>query len=86
MADKKTDFDELFGKKEPDRKPKKTAAAPAQRKAPPQARPSAAAAAKKENKSGLAGGALYFLFVISNMFIEGKMMLSGVLKIIGWQN
>ena len=22
MADKKTDFDELFGKKEPDRKPK----------------------------------------------------------------
>ena len=23
MADKKTDFDELFGKKEPDRKPKR---------------------------------------------------------------
>ena len=43
MADKKTDFDELFGKKEPDRKPKK-AAAPAQKKAPAQSRPSAAAA------------------------------------------
>ena len=34
MADKKTDFEELFGKKEPEKKPRKAASAPTQRKAP----------------------------------------------------
>ena len=29
MADKKTDFEELFGKKEPEKKPRKAASAPA---------------------------------------------------------
>ena len=86
MADKKTDFDELFGKKEPDRKPKKTAAAPAQRKAPPQARPSAAAAAKKENKSGLAGGALYFLFVISVSIILACLAWAAATDVLGFKS
>mgnify|MGYP000043105442 CR=1 FL=1 len=34
MADKKTDFEELFGKKEPEKKPKKAASATTQRKSP----------------------------------------------------
>ena len=84
MADKKTDFDELFGKKEPDRKPKK-AAAPAQKKAPAQSRPSAAAA-KNENKSGLAGGALYFLFVISVSIILACLAWAAATDVLGFKS
>lgn len=84
MADKKTDFDELFGKKEPDRKPKK-AAAPAQKKAPAQSRPSAAAA-KSENKSGLAGGALYFLFVISVSIILACLAWAAATDVLGFKS
>ena len=84
MADKKTDFDELFGKKEPDRKPKK-AAAPAQKKAPAQSRPSAAAA-KSENKSGLAGGALYFLFVISVSVILACLAWAAATDVLGFKS
>lgn len=84
MADKKTDFDELFGKKEPDRKPKK-AAAPAQKKAPAQSRPSAAAA-KSENKSGLAGGALYFLFVISVSIILACLAWAAAADVLGFKS
>ena len=84
MADKKTDFDELFGKKEPDRKPKK-AAAPAQKKAPSQSRPSAAAA-KSENKSGLAGGALYFLFVISVSIILACLAWAAATDVLGFKS
>ena len=84
MADKKTDFDELFGKKEPDRKPKK-AAAPAQKKAPTQLRPSAAAA-KSENKSGLAGGALYFLFVISVSIILACLAWAAATDVLGFKS
>lgn len=84
MADKKTDFDELFGKKEPDRKPKK-AAAPAQKKAPVQSRPSAAAA-KNENKSGLAGGALYFLFVISVSIILACLAWAAATDVLGFKS
>lgn len=84
MADKKTDFDELFGKKEPDRKPKK-AAAPAQKKAPAQSRPSAAAA-KSENKSGLAGGALYFLFVISVSIILACFAWAAATDVLGFKS
>lgn len=84
MADKKTDFDELFGKKEPDRKPKK-AAAPAQKKAPVQSRPSAAAA-KSENKSGLAGGALYFLFVISVSIILACLAWAAATDVLGFKS
>ncbi len=84
MADKKTDFDELFGKKEPDRKPKK-AAAPAQKKAPTQSRPSAAAA-KNENKSGLAGGALYFLFVISVSIILACLAWAAATDVLGFKS
>lgn len=84
MADKKTDFDELFGKKEPDRKPKK-AAAPAQNKAPAQSRPSAAAA-KSENKSGLAGGALYFLFVISVSIILACLAWAAATDVLGFKS
>ena len=58
MADKKTDFEELFGKKEPEKKPRKAASAPTQRKAPAASAPKqSASAVRKENKSGLAGGA-----------------------------
>lgn len=84
MADKKTDFDELFGKKEPDRKPKK-AAAPAQKKAPAQSRPSAAAA-KSENKSGLTGGALYFLFVISVSIILACLAWAAATDVLGFKS
>lgn len=84
MADKKTDFDELFGKKEPDRKPKK-AAAPAQKKAPAQSRPSAAAA-KNENKRGLAGGALYFLFVISVSIILACLAWAAATDVLGFKS
>ena len=84
MADKKTDFDELFGKKEPDRKPK-MAAAPAQKKAPAQSRPSAAAA-KSENKSGLAGGALYFLFVISVSIILACLAWAAATDVLGFKS
>lgn len=84
MADKKTDFDELFGKKEPDRKPKK-AAAPAQKKAPAQSRPSAAAA-KNVNKSGLAGGALYFLFVISVSIILACLAWAAATDVLGFKS
>lgn len=84
MADKKTDFDELFGKKEPDRKPKK-AAAQAQKKAPAQSRPSAAAA-KSENKSGLAGGALYFLFVISVSVILACLAWAAATDVLGFKS
>lgn len=84
MADKKTDFDEFFGKKEPDRKPKK-AAAPAQKKAPAQSRPSAAAA-KNENKSGLAGGALYFLFVISVSIILACLAWAAATDVLGFKS
>lgn len=84
MADKKTDFDELFGKKEPDRKPKK-AAAPAQKKAPAQSRPSASAA-KSENKSGLAGGALYFLFVISVSIILACLAWAAATDVLGFKS
>lgn len=84
MADKKTDFDELFGKKEPDRKPKK-AAAPAQKKASAQSRPSAAAA-KNENKSGLAGGALYFLFVISVSIILACLAWAAATDVLGFKS
>lgn len=84
MADKKTDFDELFGKKEPDRKPKK-AAAPAQKKAPAQSRLSAAAA-KNENKSGLAGGALYFLFVISVSIILACLAWAAATDVLGFKS
>ncbi len=84
MADKKTDFDELFGKKEPDWKPKK-AAAPAQKKAPAQSRPSAAAA-KNENKSGLAGGALYFLFVISVSIILACLAWAAATDVLGFKS
>lgn len=84
MADKKTDFDELFGKKEPDRKPKK-AEAPAQKKAPAQSRPSAAAA-KNENKSGLAGGALYFLFVISVSIILACLAWAAATDVLGFKS
>ena len=84
MADKKTDFDELFGKKEPDRKPKK-AAAPAQKKAPAQSRPSAAAE-KSENKSGLAGGALYFLFVISVSIILACLAWAAATDVLGFKS
>lgn len=84
MADKKTDFDELFGKKEPDRKPKK-AAAPAQKKAPAQSRPSVAAA-KSENKSGLAGGALYFLFVISVSIILACLAWAAATDVLGFKS
>lgn len=84
MADKKTDFYELFGKKEPDRKPKK-AAAPAQKKAPAQSRPSAAAA-KNENKSGLAGGALYFLFVISVSIILACLAWAAATDVLGFKS
>lgn len=84
MADKKTDFDELFGKKEPDRKPKK-AAASAQKKAPAQSRPSAAAA-KSENKSGLAGGALYFLFVISVSIILACLAWAAATDVLGFKS
>ena len=84
MADKKTDFDELFGKKEPDRKPKK-AAAPAQKKAPAQSRPSAAAA-ESENKSGLAGGALYFLFVISVSIILACLAWAAATDVLGFKS
>lgn len=84
MADKKTDFDELFGKKEPDRKPKK-AAAPAQKKVPAQSRPSAAAA-KSENKSGLAGGALYFLFVISVSIILACLAWAAATDVLGFKS
>ena len=84
MADKKTDFDELFGKKEPDRKPKK-AAAPAQKKAPAQSRP-IAAAAKNENKSGLAGGALYFLFVISVSIILACLAWAAATDVLGFKS
>ncbi len=84
MADKKTDFDELFGKKEPDRKPKK-AAAPAQKKAPAQSRPSAAAA-KNENKSGLAGGVLYFLFVISVSIILACLAWAAATDVLGFKS
>lgn len=84
MADKKTDFDELFGKKEPDRKPKK-AAALAQKKAPAQSRPSAAAA-KNENKSGLAGGALYFLFVISVSIILACLAWAAATDVLGFKS
>lgn len=84
MADKKTDFDELFGKKEPDRKPQK-AAAPAQKKAPAQSRPSAAAA-KSENKSGLAGGALYFLFVISVSIILACLAWAAATDVLGFKS
>lgn len=84
MADKKTDFDELFRKKEPDRKPKK-AAAPAQKKAPAQSRPSAAAA-KNENKSGLAGGALYFLFVISVSIILACLAWAAATDVLGFKS
>lgn len=84
MADKKTGFDELFGKKEPDRKPKK-AAAPAQKKAPAQSRPSAAAA-KSENKSGLAGGALYFLFVISVSIILACLAWAAATDVLGFKS
>ncbi len=84
MADKKTDFDELFGKKEPDRKPKK-AAAPAQKKTPAQSRPSAAAA-KSENKSGLAGGALYFLFVISVSIILACLAWAAATDVLGFKS
>lgn len=84
MADKKTDFDELFRKKEPDRKPKK-AAAPAQKKAPAQSRPSAAAA-KSENKSGLAGGALYFLFVISVSIILACLAWAAATDVLGFKS
>ena len=84
MADKKTDFDELFGKKEPDRKPKK-AAAPAQKKALAQSRPSAAAA-KSENKSGLAGGALYFLFVISVSIILACLAWAAATDVLGFKS
>lgn len=84
MADKKTDFDELFGKKEPDRKPKK-AAAPVQKKAPAQSRPSAAAA-KSENKSGLAGGALYFLFVISVSIILACLAWAAATDVLGFKS
>lgn len=84
MADKKTDFDELFGKKKPDRKPKK-AAAPAQKKAPAQSRPSAAAA-KSENKSGLAGGALYFLFVISVSIILACLAWAAATDVLGFKS
>lgn len=84
MADKKTDFDELFGKKEPDRKPKK-AAAPAQKKAPAQSRPSVAAA-KSENKSGLAGGALYFLFVISVSVILACLAWAAATDVLGFKS
>lgn len=84
MADKKTDFDELFGKKEPDRKLKK-AAAPAQKKAPAQSRPSAAAA-KSENKSGLAGGALYFLFVISVSIILACLAWAAATDVLGFKS
>ena len=86
MADKKTDFDELFGKKEPDGKPKKTAAAPTQKKAPAQSRPNAAAAAKKENKSGLAGGALYFLFVISVSIILACLAWAAATDVLGFKS
>lgn len=84
MADKKTDFDELFGKKEPDRKPKK-AVAPAQKKAPAQSIPSAAAA-KSENKSGLAGGALYFLFVISVSIILACLAWAAATDVLGFKS
>lgn len=84
MADKKTDFDELFGKKEPDRKPKK-AVAPAQKKAPAQSRPSAAAA-RSENKSGLAGGALYFLFVISVSIILACLAWAAATDVLGFKS
>ncbi len=86
MADKKTDFDELFGKKEPDGKAKKTAAAPARNKAPAQRRPSAAVAAKKETKSGLAGGALYFLFVISVSVILACLAWAAATDVLGFKS
>ena len=57
MADKKTDFEELFGKKEPEKKPKKAASATTQRKSPAASAPKQSASdVRKENKSGLAGG------------------------------
>lgn len=71
MADKKNDidFDELFGSPDPE---KKTADTP---KIRPETHSAAPASAKEENKRGLAGGALYFLFVIS---------LSVIIACLGW--
>ena len=87
MADKKTDFEELFGKKEPEKKPRKAASAPTQRKAPAASAPKqSASAVRKENKSGLAGGAVYFLFVISVSIILACLAWAAATDVLGFKS
>ena len=68
MADKKTDFEELFGKKEPEKKHKKAASATTQRKSPAASAPKQSASdVRKENKSGLAGGFLSSIVITAEV-------------------
>ena len=87
MADKKTDFEELFGKKEPEKKPKKAASATTQRKSPAASAPKQSASdVRKENKSGLAGGAVYFLFVISVSIILACLAWAAATDVLGFKS
>lgn len=85
MADKKTDFEELFGKKEPEKKTKKSAPAQAQKKSTTKTAYSKTAVAK-ENKGGLAGGALYFLFVISVSIILACLAWAAATDVLGFKS
>lgn len=87
MADKKTDFEEIFGKKEPEKKPKKAASATTQRKSPAASAPKQSASdVRKENKSGLAGGAVYFLFVISVSIILACLAWAAATDVLGFKS
>lgn len=84
MADKKFDIEDLFGKKDPDKAGKKAAPAKSKPAAVHNAAPAASAA--EENKRGLAGGALYFLFVISVSVILACLAWAAATDVLGFKS